>query len=164
MRRRANCSSSGCSSHSSSPPRKRVKRREPLVTGIDDELDLKTMGIFLHSALQPRPSLLPQVKKKNCEKIQCIEKMPDTRGRQRSWDVFKETAGPLILEAKFVETVWHAFDLFCTDEMMDQIEETTSRKFKPYQDCHYGNIPEKQFAQIWSSTLKQLISARFHSL
>ena len=30
--------------------------------------------------------------------------------------------------------------------------------------CHYGNIPENHFAQIWSSTLKQLISAMFHSL
>ena len=29
---------------------------------------------------------------------------------------------------------------------------------------HYGNIPENHFAQIWSSTLKQLMSAIFHSL
>ena len=94
--------------------------------GIDEALDQENHD-ELESAGPPRPKILTAYlgSKKNAENMQWIEKSPEKRGRQRLCDVIKYKPSLRTEEAKSVENIRDAFDLFTTEEMGDLIVDCT---------------------------------------
>ena len=134
----------------SSPPAKRSRRSDRSVNGIDQVLDPAN---FAQMELPP-PSRKTYVgylgprKKKNTEKIMWMDASPNPQGCQCQCDIISDVPGLKSRQAKSVETMREAFDLFFSEEMMDlllwsmnlKIEQTLSQQ--PQEMTRDHNSPQ----------------------